>query len=284
MSSRVAVIGDALIDVVGEQRIPGGAALNVAVGLAKLGESVDLICMLADDEPGEVLRDYASTHGVRIHATAAPHGTATATATLRGDSMDYVFNEAGRKRFVAAEEAADTIALADCVVASCIALESSAQCDAIDAVLSDSTPFVLDANPRDGYLETPGAISAFAAGMMWLAPKATLVKLGDEDTELLFGKNPDEMTAMLMADGMQTALITEGPKGARIVTNDGATVSRPIARMDGDIVDTIGAGDATTAAITSSILAGQSWDVALERAMLLAAATCRSAGGELQLP
>ena len=82
MSPRVAVIGDALIDIIDDRHVPGGAALNVAVGLAKLGASVDLICMLADDEPGRILREYATKHGVRVHATAAPHGTATATATM----------------------------------------------------------------------------------------------------------------------------------------------------------------------------------------------------------
>ena len=282
MTPRVAVIGDALIDVIDDRHVPGGAALNVAVGLAKLGLSVDLVSMLADDEPGTVLRTYAQQHGVRVHATRAPFGTATATATPRGDSMDYVFNEAGRKRFVDVADAGQTVLAADCVVASCVALENEQQCEAIESALA-SRPFVLDANPRDGYLTSPSAIRAFGAGLLRLAAQASLLKLSDEDTQLLYSNDPDTVAAGMLESGLTAALITEGPRGARIVTSDGV-VSRPIAHLDGDIVDTIGAGDATTAAMTSAMLRQEDWGTALERAMLLAAATCRSAGGELQLP
>ncbi|WP_293697344.1 PfkB family carbohydrate kinase [uncultured Agrococcus sp.] len=282
MTPRVAVIGDALIDIIDERHVPGGAALNVAVGLAKLGLSVDLVSMLADDEPGAVLRTYAQSHGVRVHATRAPFGTATATATLRGDSMDYVFNEAGRKRFVAVADAGQAVLAADCVVASCVALEDEQQCEAIESALA-SRPFVLDANPRDGYLASPSAIRAFGAGLLRLAPQASLLKLSDEDTQLLYGSDPETVAAGMLESGLAAALITEGPRGAKIVTNDGV-VSRPIAYLDGHIVDTIGAGDATTAAVTAAMLRHEDWGTALERAMLLAAATCRSVGGELQLP
>ncbi|HIY66104.1 MAG TPA: hypothetical protein H9830_07490 [Candidatus Agrococcus pullicola] len=283
MTPRVAVIGDALIDVIDDRHVPGGAALNVAVGLAKLGLSVDLISMLADDAPGAVLRAYAEGHGVRVHATRAPFGTATATATLRADSMDYVFNEAGRKRFVAVNDAQQVVLAADCVVASCVALENARQCQEIESALAPSRPFVLDANPRDGYLWSPDAVSAFGEGLLRLAPEASLLKLSDEDAQLLYDTDPETAAAGMLESGLAAALITEGPRGAKIVTANG-TVSRPIAHLNGDIVDTIGAGDATTAAMTAAMLQGEDWGTALERAMLLAAATCRGVGGELRLP
>lgn len=285
MTHRVAVIGDALIDIVDGRQIPGGAAFNVAVGLAKLGADVDLITMLADDEPGRALLRHAAEHGVRVHATDAPHGTATATATRVGESMEYVFNEAGRKRFFDVASKAAVIAEADCVVVSCVPLESDAQTEALQALQRMPIPFVLDANPRPGYLRDndPATVAAFAANLRRLAAAATMLKLSDEDTRLLFELEPHDAAKQLLAAGLEVALVTEGPAGASIRTAS-LHEQRPIAHMDAPIVDTIGAGDATNATLALALLDEQPWGEALERAMLVAAATCRAPGGELQLP
>src|SRR5690606_14653515 len=60
--SRVVAVGDALIDEVRDDRgireFVGGAALNVAVGMARLGIPTTLIAMVGDDEPGERIRAY----------------------------------------------------------------------------------------------------------------------------------------------------------------------------------------------------------------------------------
>ena len=67
---RITVVGDALIDELrdahGSREFVGGAALNVAVGLALLGEDVTLVAMLGDDEPGERIRAYVRDYGVRL--------------------------------------------------------------------------------------------------------------------------------------------------------------------------------------------------------------------------
>ena len=285
MTHRVAVIGDALIDIVDGRQIPGGAAFNVAVGLAKLGADVDLVTMLADDEPGSALRRHAADHGVRVHATDAPHGTATATATRVGESMEYVFNEAGRKRFFDVASKASVIGEADCIVASCVPLERDDQTAALQQLQTLPVPFVLDANPRPGYLDDndPEVVAAFAANLRRLAPSATMLKLGDEDTRLLFGLEPHDAAEQLLAAGLEIALVTEGPAGASIRTR-ALHEQRPIAQMDAPIIDTIGAGDATTAAMSLALLEQRPWGEALEHAMLIAAATCRAPGGELQLP
>jgi fructokinase len=75
-----------------------------------------------------------------------------------------------------------------------------------------------------------------------------------------------------------------------VSTASGLTVTVPIADLPGPIVDTMGAGDATLAAVTHSIaVAGlpedaESWRSLLEDAMAIAAATCRSEGALLRLP
>ena len=61
--SSVVVIGDALIDELrddtGVKEFVGGAALNVAVGLSRLGVPTTLIAMVGDDEAGAKTRSVA---------------------------------------------------------------------------------------------------------------------------------------------------------------------------------------------------------------------------------
>ena len=60
--TRVVVVGDALIDELrddtGVREFVGGAALNVAVGLSRLGVPTTLIAMVGDDEAGAHIRAY----------------------------------------------------------------------------------------------------------------------------------------------------------------------------------------------------------------------------------
>lgn len=58
MSDRVVVVGDALVDEVDGAAHVGGAALNVAVGLARLGVPARLIAMVGDDDAGRLVREH----------------------------------------------------------------------------------------------------------------------------------------------------------------------------------------------------------------------------------
>ena len=79
-----------------------------------------------------------------------------------------------------------------------------------------------------------------------------------------------------------------GPNGASVALGDGTVATEPIARLTGPIVDSMGAGDATLASVIQSILADGfpgdelAWHTVLQRAMRVAAATCRSEGALLR--
>ena len=78
MTAPVVVIGDALIDELrddsGVREFVGGAALNVAVGLTRLGVPATLIAMVGDDEAGAHIRSYLEDYGVALIATPSTHG------------------------------------------------------------------------------------------------------------------------------------------------------------------------------------------------------------------
>jgi fructokinase len=134
-------------------------------------------------------------------------------------------------------------------------------------------------------------VPAFVRNLDRVAAAVRLVKLGDEDAALLYGADLAEAALRLQRNGARMVLGTAGKDGASLFFPEGR-IDVPVAELPGPIVDTIGAGDATLAALTDALLHGDRdgggdalfWDAALQNAMIIAAATCRSKGPLLQLP
>lgn len=292
MSSRVVVIGDALIDELrddhGVREFVGGAALNVAVGLTRLGVPTTLIAMLGDDEAAAHIRAYLADFGVDLIATPSALGTSRAVSTRSASGEPvYEFNAAAKARaIVFGDDVRAAIADAAIVVVSCFPFDNAEQtalfAGSLDAVAST---LAIDPNPRSGMLSDR---AEFVRGFEALAERASLVKVGEDDSILLYGEPLDALRARLVDLGVDAVLATQGASGATIEAGD-IVVTRPVSDLPGRIVDTMGAGDAAFAAAVAALLDGwpadeDAWGAVLERAMDVAAATCRFEGALLRLP
>lgn len=292
MSGRIVVVGDALIDELrddsGVREFVGGAALNVAVGLSRLGVPAALIAMVGDDEAGEHIRSYLGDFGVELIATTGPHGSSRAVSTRSGGGEpEYVFNEAAKKRrihFGEAERAA--IAEAPFVAVSCFPFDDVAQTlEFAQAVRDAGARLAIDPNPRSGMMSDR---AEFVRGFENLAAGSALVKVGEDDATLLYGEPLDALRARLVDLGVGAVLATQGSAGAAIESGMDV-VTRPISSLPGRIVDTMGGGDAAFATTIAGLVEGvpedaDAWGALLERAMDVAAATCRFEGALLRLP
>jgi fructokinase len=284
------VIGDALIDEIrdggGIRELVGGAALNVAVGLQRLGVDASLIAMVGDDEPGDHIREYLRDHGVRLIETSAPNGSSRAVVrrTASGEPS-YEFNLAAQRRSIHyGDEARAAIAAASLVAISCFPFDVPAEVKALAEAVSGSRT-AIDPNPRAGMLSDP---NEFVRGFESLVGAADIVKVGADDAALLYDGDLDALRVRLRDLGAGAVLATAGADGAALDT-DAGVVRAPIATLPGPIVDTVGAGDATLAAVaaglaTSVVDGAASWQELLDRAMAVAAATCRAEGGLLRTP
>lgn len=290
MSGRVVVIGDALIDELrddtGVREFVGGAALNVAVGLSRLGVPASLIAMVGDDAAGEQIRAYLAEYDVELLASPSEHGSSRAVSTRSaGGEPEYVFNEAAQNRRVHYGDA-ERAALADAamVVVSCFPFDDAEQTKALlEAVGSAS--LAIDPNPRAGMLRDR---DEFVRGFEKAAAHAQLVKVGEDDAQLLYGAPLEGLREKLAALGVGAVLATYGAGGAAIDAG-GLTVSRGIADLPGRIVDTMGGGDAVLSTSVALVRDGlpadeTEWGYVLDRAMEVAAATCRSEGALLRIP
>jgi fructokinase len=282
---RVVVIGDALVDELrddtGGRELVGGAGLNVAVGLQLLGVPTTMIAMVGDDEAGAHIRAYLADFGVKLLASPSPFGSARAVSTRsRGGEPVYVFNGAAQnRRIVFGEPERAAVESAPLVVVSSYPFDDAEQ----TAELLGAVPgrLAIDPNPRPGLLSDR---EGFVRGFERAAARADLVKVGEEDAELLYGRPLEEVRDAIARLGGGVVVATAGSAGAS-VAGHGEVIHRGISNLPGRIVDTMGAGDAVLAVLAAALVNGvDDWGVALQVAMDTAAATCRFEGGLLRLP
>ncbi|MFB6611314.1 PfkB family carbohydrate kinase [Agromyces sp. NPDC056379] len=301
--AHVTVIGDALIDELrdprGAREFVGGAALNVAVGLALLGEQVTLVAMLGDDEPATRIRSYLRDYGVRLVESPSEHGTSRAVSDRTDGEPRYEFNEAAQRRRIRFDDATRAaIDEADLVVVSCFPFDDAEQAAELrTAIARPGERLAVDGNPRAGMLRDR---EAFLANFTDAARDALLVKVGDEDAELLLGAPLADFVERLRTPATGEATDAAAPRSPAVLATagrDGATlhdgadeVHAGIVDLPGAVVDTMGAGDATLSAVVHHLAVHgvpsdvRGWAAALESAMEIAAATVRHEGALLRVP
>ena len=294
--SRIAVVGDALIDELrdpsGAREFVGGAALNVAVGLALLGDDATLLAMVGDDEPGEHIRTYLDDLGVRLVSSPSAHGSSRAVSIRADGEPRYQFNEAAQhRRLTFGEATRAALAEADLVVVSCYPFDDDEQVALLlDAVDEPERRLIVDGNPRAGMMHDR---DRFLANFERVAARSLLVKVGDEDAALLLDAPLDEFVRRLggsrgPSDAAGPAVLaTAGRDGASIHHRD-IEVHAGIVSLPGAVVDTMGAGDATLSSTVHRIAqdgvpeSAAGWSDALQEAMTIAAATVRHEGALLR--
>jgi fructokinase len=287
----VLVIGDCIVDETrGAQtrRWPGGAGLNLAVGLRVIGLRSVLAASLGTDPDGDWLRGYLRGHGVGLLALPGALGTGLAVSERTGGEPRYRFNDALRQRRLEFDHSVHrTAARAAAVAVNTFSFDDVEQAEClVELMRRAGRPVVADPNPRPALLRDR---SRFRAGFEALMPHTELVKIGDEDVDLLYpGRSLDAVGARMLELGAEFALLTRGDAGATVLTRLGR-VDAPASSRPGPVVDTMGAGDATLATILAHLVReggspdAESWRPPLYRAMAVAAATCRSHGGLLTL-
>src|SRR5690606_34678121 len=241
--------------------------------------------MVGADAAGDHIREYLSDHGVALVESPSELGSSRAIVRAENGEPQYEFNEAAQRRSIRYSDAAGAaISDAALVAVSCFPFDVEAEVAALSEAVGDAR-LVIDPNPRAGMLHDR---AEFVRGFERLATRAELVKVGADDAALLYDHGLDALRRRLRDLGVEAVLATAGADGA-VVESDAGVLTAPIATLPGPIIDTVGAGDATLAAVVDGLVDGHpssdaGWRRLLERAMAIAAATCRSGGGLLRTP
>ncbi|WP_433526653.1 carbohydrate kinase family protein [Nocardia pseudovaccinii] len=258
----IAVAGEALVDLVPAdapdrfQAVPGGSPANVAVGLARLGVPVRMLARLGGDPLGHRIRNHLRDNAVALdHVVNATEPTSLAIVDVDPDGMvHYDFRVDGTADWQWTDSELST-ALDGSVLAlhtGSLALTVPPGADAltrlVDRARSTAT-ISYDPNFRPQLMIRANTVDRVHA----MLTRADIVKASAEDLSWLHpGRSPEEVVADWSARGPALVIVTLGPDGALAATGADATpIHRPGRPVD--VIDTVGAGDAFTAAILAGL-------------------------------
>jgi fructokinase len=280
-------LGEALWDVLPDGDHFGGAPANVALHAAALGAESWLVSAVGQDARGDAALARLDAAGVRRDTVArlADHPTGVVRVTLdaAGHPVYDIATESAWDYLpwsVAVQQVAER---ADAIAFGSLAQRSPTSRATIRRAVSttrDSSWRLFDVNLRQTYYD---------AGVLTTSLElANAVKLNDGELPVvaqLCGVRAaapvDQLRALCDRFGLRLAALTRGACGALLVTPDEVCESAAPPTV---VADTVGAGDAFTAALLIGVLAGCSLDAVSRRANAVASYVCSQPGATPPIP
>ncbi|GIJ27175.1 aminoimidazole riboside kinase [Micromonospora qiuiae] len=295
------VLGEALVDLLDTEcdGVPvyrqaiGGAPLNVAVGVARLGGAVQFVGSLGDDVLADRIRAFLAAAGVGLAGTVtAAVPTTLAVATFSGAEPDFRFYGDPPSYSRLTPEDLDVALLegADVLYCGSIVLLAPAMLAAARRAWSLTPGLrVFDPNVRPRLLDGPAALAGLRAVVAEFAAGAHLVKLSVADAGLLYPGEPVEGVAAYLRElGAGTVVVTLGAAGAVVAAADADPVRVPAPKVTA--VDATGAGDSVMAALVADLLVDGApadpggWNERVAFALRVAGLVCERPGGAVAMP
>lgn len=238
----------------------GGATANFAYFASLLGEEGIVASRIGRDDLGDEAVDRIAGKGLSTGAIQRDdaHPTGTVDVTIGPDGQpDFIINSGVAWEHMAWTPAWAALATrADAVCFGTVSRHASGSIGAVTAFLDTLRPSTLrifDVNLRQDRYSPALLHDSFQ--------RVHVVKLNDEELRTvgplldLGGTDLESMAQRLLKayEDLELVCVTRGAEGSLLVTSS-ETVSHPGVRVD--VVDTIGAGDAFTAALASGYLRG----------------------------
>lgn len=283
MAQLLTCMGEILIDffpieeqgkTVGFRMFPGGAPMNVAVGLARLGQPTAFVSKVSTDYFGRLLRRYLE--GEQIDTRFLVSDTALTTlafVAIENNEPAFTFYGEGAAdtRLSVDELPEDLFRETRLLQIGGISLLRGIMPNAVVATverLRGTALIALDPNVRPALIHDE---PAYRALLDRLFSMVDLVKISAADLDWLMpGETVEAAARDLLARGPALVVVTRGSAGALVVRPaDGAVEQLEVPGFKVTLADTVGAGDAFNA----GLLAGLAERDALTREALSALST-----------
>lgn len=265
----------------------GGAEVNVAIGLARLGMPVTWVGRVGRDDFGRRVVRELRAEGVEAIAPIDEHA---ATGLLvkstpvpgRTEVVYYRAGSAGSRLVRTDLDGIDMAGFSLVHVTGITPALSPSASDAVDALVARArdagVPVSFDVNHRSRLWHDPSAAAERYRG---LAARADIVFAGHDEASMLLGRraDPAELARAIAGGGPREVVVKLASQGALAyaTTEDGPVVHRRDAESVA-VVDTVGAGDAFVAGYLAERVVGEPIDVRLKTAVRAGAAACMHAG------
>lgn len=261
--------GEILWDILPQEKVPGGAPMNVCYHLNQLGQEAAIISKTGKDENGKGLLAFLQQHGVDITLvqTDEQHNTGTVMATQKGNEMEYEIVQPVAWDFIdGTEQLLDKVSQASYFVCGSLAARSEHSRSTLYRLLDVAKTKVIDINLRPPHYQKDT--------LEHLLKQADILKLNDHELILIAGwytnESDFEKQVTFLSDqfSLPTIIITKGANGAALYHNNrfyyhnGYKVT---------VADTIGSGDAFLAGFLSQHIENKPPEASLDFACKLGA-------------
>ncbi len=272
------------------EKRPGGAPLNVAVGLARLGNTVEYLTKLSDDPFGRGLKEFLESEGVGTsHVVVESKGRTTLAFVSLGEDgkPDFAFYREG---------ASDTKLTMDEVRVnpSEVVLYHFGSISLLDPPSSETflklfemfsgrVPTSFDPNVRPSLIKNK---EDYIRSLEAVLEKADVLKLSEEDMVYIFGDVDLIRFVRRYGRENKATFLTLGERGSVVFCC--GKVFEHSAVVVGNVVDTTGCGDAYMAGVIH-VLASKGLDKAsvseaLELASVVAGIVATRFGAANSMP
>ncbi len=269
----------------------GGAELNAAIGMARLGHRVTWCSAVGDDPSGEFIVREARAEGLDVEVCVdEAHPTGLMRVIRQAQTAQVGYNRAGSAaacltstELLASFEAADPrfVLLTGITPALSISVRLGWWA-VLRRAVDEGRTVVLDVNHRPTLWDderATGALFPNLAGVHTVVGDlGELVIVADPYRR---GLSEDELVAALFARGVRQVALKRGAAGASLFLPDRRIDLTAEPAIE---VDPIGAGDAFTAGLLSALVEGLSPDDQLARAVSMGAWAVSTPGDWEGLP
>lgn len=271
ITRNVVCFGEILWDNLPSGRKPGGAPMNVAYHLKKLGVNSTLISRVGDDDNGIELLDFIKGKGLTVEYCQKDAKAPTSTVEVQiGKDHEVRYDIVTKVAWDYIELESrlfDLVANADAFVFGSLAARNSVSYMTLHTLLEKAAYKVFDVNLREPHYDK-NSISQ-------LLRKTDLLKLNIHELNLISSwfcsvcKTEWERIKVLQDQfGVEEIVVTKGGEGASYYTKN-AQCNYPAYKVE--VQDTVGSGDSFIAAFLSQKLTGDSIEGILNYASALGA-------------
>jgi fructokinase len=286
---RVVGLGEILWDILPDgARHLGGAPLNAAVHAQALGCTASVVSAVGDDELGrEAIKQLTERYQLDASAVVVlpDRPTGAVDVRLQQGQPTYEFRAEVAWDFLEATDAARRVVqTADAIVFGTLAQRSAVSRRPIHDLLAAppaSCLRVFDVNLRPPFYDEVIIRESLA--------RTDVLKLNDDELPIVLAgaglaAGPDWAGELLNAlPQLRMVALTCGARGSTLFTGE-CRAGHTLPARQVVVKDTVGAGDAFTAALIVGLLSGRSLDSIHDRAVAAAAFVCTQSGATPALP
>jgi fructokinase len=282
MARPVVGIGEVLWDLLPAGKQLGGAPANFAFHAGQLGAEAYVVSRVGDDELGREILARLDALGLNRDFVQSdpdhPTGTVDVRLDAKGVPSYVIYEDVAWDWITPTPRMLDLARRADAVCFGTLAQRTPGNAGAIGKFLSSTRADclrVFDVNFRQHYYDADTVRHPLAL--------SNVVKLNEDEVPVLTAllPKPVELRDFPRVFDLRVVALTCGPRGSVLFTKDGVFEH---AGVPVDVVDTVGAGDAFTAALVMGLLAGRPLDEINDRANRLAAFVCSQPGATPRHP